>query len=153
IVIAIDIGGAGVERVGEDMMDDRGGPGPAPRPRLPRTAIEPLDELADRELVLDQPAKEGLHQSRFGLVDEEMAWVVVAFRDIAIAVGGFAAQVHAGPRPLEFAAAKALTDHRALILGQGALNLEEELVVRIVGDGALEKHDLTAQPAELFQQQ
>jgi hypothetical protein len=40
-----------------------------------------------------------------------------------------------GPRLLELAAAKPLTQQSALILGNGALDLQEELVAGIVGDG------------------
>ena len=58
-----------------------------------------------------------------------------------------------GPRLLELATPEALAEQRSLVLGDGALDLKQELVARIVGDGMVEELDRASHPAELLQQQ
>jgi hypothetical protein len=56
-------------------------------------------------------------------------------------------------RPLQLAAAEALAQHRALVFGDGALDLQQELVVRVVRDRVVQERHLAAGPAELLQEQ
>ena len=77
----------------------------------------------------------------------------VLARHVAVAVGGAAGEVVAVAGLLELAAAEALAEDGALVLGDGALDLQQELVVRVVGDRALQEHDLAAGLAELLQEQ
>ena len=58
-----------------------------------------------------------------------------------------------GTRLLELAAPETFAEQRALILGDGALDLKQELVTRIVGDGTSEELDRTSRSAEFFQQE
>ena len=53
----------------------------------------------------------------------------------------------------ELAAAEPLGEDGPLVLGDGPLDLQEELVLGIVGDGAVEEDDLAAGLAELLQEQ
>ena len=58
----------------------------------------------------------------------------------------------AGPGLLELAAAEPLAEQGPLVLGDGPLDLEQELVVRVVGDRAVDELDVAAGPAELLQE-
>ena len=59
----------------------------------------------------------------------------------------------AGTRLLELAAAEALAQERALVFGDGALDLKQELVTGIVGDAVVEEGHLAAGATELLQDQ
>jgi len=48
---------------------------------------------------------------------------------------------------------RTLRDLGPFILGDGSLDLEEKLVVRGIGDGALTEVDLDARPLQLFDEQ
>ena len=54
---------------------------------------------------------------------------------------------------LELAAAETLAQQRALLFGNRALDLKQELVAGIVGDGVVEERHLAAGAAELLQDQ
>jgi hypothetical protein len=56
-------------------------------------------------------------------------------------------------RLLQLAAAEALAEDGALVFGDGALDLQQELVVRVVRDRVLQEHHLGAGAAELLQEQ
>jgi hypothetical protein len=51
----------------------------------------------------------------------------------------------------QLAAAEALAQDGALILGDGALDLQQELVVGVVGDGPLDEDDRAAGAAQFFE--
>jgi len=55
--------------------------------------------------------------------------------------------------PLQLAAPEALAQDGALVLRDGPLDLQQELIVRIIGDGVLQEDDLTSGAAELLQKQ
>src|SRR3954464_805234 len=73
--------------------------------------------------------------------------------DVPVAVGGAAGEVVAVARLLQLAAAEALAEDGALVLGDGALDLQQELVVGVVRDRALQEHHFGAGAAELLQEQ
>ncbi len=56
-------------------------------------------------------------------------------------------------RLLQLAAAEPLAEDGALILGDGALDLQQELVVGVVRDRVLQEHHLGACATELLEQQ
>ena len=56
-------------------------------------------------------------------------------------------------RLLQLATAEALAENGPLVFGDGALDLQQELVIRVVRDRVLQEHDLNACAAELFQEQ
>jgi hypothetical protein len=65
--------------------------------------------------------------------------------------------VHADELPgaglLQLAAAEPLAQQRALVLGDRPLDLQQELVAGVVGDGAVEEPDGATGAAELLQEQ
>nr|WP_239468463.1 hypothetical protein [Microvirga arvi] len=56
-------------------------------------------------------------------------------------------------RLLELAAPEPFGQHGALILGNGSLNLQQKLIIRIIGDGMVQEHHLASDAPELLQQQ
>src|SRR5262249_20938011 len=73
--------------------------------------------------------------------------------DVAVAVGALAADPLAGPGLLQLAAAEPLGEDGPLVFGDGPLDLEQELVVRVVGDRPLDELDVAGGLAELLQQE
>src|SRR5262249_34031249 len=106
--VAVAVAGAGVDRVGEDAVDGRGGPQPPAAPRPPRAGRQALEDLADGHVLVGQPAVEHAHDLGLGLVDEQVAGDAVALGDVAVAVGDLAGGPPPGAGPLELAAAEAL---------------------------------------------
>src|SRR5262249_18150257 len=92
--VAVVVAGAGVDRVGEEAVNHRTGPSPAPAARPPRPGGEALEELADRHPFVDQPAVPHADDVGLGLVDHEVPRHAVTLGDVAVAVGCLAG----GPR-------------------------------------------------------
>jgi hypothetical protein len=71
-----------------------------------------------------------------------MARHTLAFGHVAVAVRSSAAQVLTGPRSLQLAAAEPLSEQGSLVLGDRALDLEQELVAWIFPDRPMDEDDL-----------
>ena len=134
-------------------MHHAGRPEPLAAPRPRRPVGEPLEDLADGRPLVDQPAVERPDHLGLGLVDLQVGRDAVAGRDVAIAIGGLPGDPVAGAGLLELAAAESLAEHGPLVLGDGPLDLEQELVVGVVGDRPVDELDLAAGPAEFLQQE
>src|SRR4051812_34272166 len=78
------------------------------------------------------------------LVHDEVAWHGLLARHVAIAIRRTAALVVAVARLLQLATAEALAENGPLVFGDGALDLQQELVIRVVRDRVLQEHDLNA---------
>ena len=153
VVVAIGVGGAGIDRIGEDVVHDRRPPGTTARARVVRPGVQPLEHLSDGHLLIDEPAVEHAHQLRLGVVDDEMAGDGIVARHVAIAVRGAATEVVPITRLLQLAAAETLAQHGALVFGDGALDLQQQLVTRVIRDWTLQERHLAAGTAELLEQQ
>src|SRR3954453_6485114 len=123
------------------------------RARVRGPEVQPLEDLADGRPSIDQPAVERPDKIRIGRVNLEPSTGTIAAGNVAVAVGCAAADEVAGLRLLQLAAAEALAQERALVLGDSALDLQEELVAGIVGNAVVEKRHLAAGAAKLFQDQ
>jgi hypothetical protein len=135
------------------VVDGPGRPGPAAAAREPGTGVQALEDLPQRQPLLGQPAVEHAHGLGLRLVDDELAASAVAARQVAIAVRGARPDELAGASLLQLAAPEPLAQQGALVLGDGTLDLEQQLVARVVGDGAAhERHGATG-AAELLQEQ
>src|SRR3954469_8352584 len=152
-VVPVRVSGPDVDRIRQDVVDHRGRPGMPARARVRGPEVQPLEDLADGHPSIDQPAVERPDKIRFGRVDLEPSAGTIAAGDVAVAVGCAAADEAAGLRLLQLAAAEALAKERALVLGDSALDLQEELVAGVVGDVVVEKRHLAAGAAKLFQDQ
>jgi hypothetical protein len=151
--VAVGVGGAGVERVGEDAMHNGAGPQATAAARPPGAGGEPLEDLSDRHSLIDQPAVQLAHHLGLGVIDDQVRGYAVPPGNVAIAVGRLAADPLPGARLLKLAAAEALAEEGALVLGDGALDLEQELVVGVVRDGVVDEEDLAGGLAQLLQQE
>ena len=105
------------------------------------------------QVLVRHPRVQPAHHLGLGVIDDQVARHGVASRHVAVAVGRLGAEQVAVAGLLELAAAEALGEHRALVLGDGALDLQQQLVARVLGDGTVEEGDLDAGAAELLEQQ
>ena len=135
------------------MVDGGRRPGPPAAPREPGAEVQPPQDLAQGQALVGKPAVEQAHEFGLRLIDDELAGGAVMARQVAVTVGCAGTDELPGPRLLELAAPEPLAEQRALVLGDGALDLEQELVARIVGDGTVEELDRAPHPAELLQQE
>src|SRR3954471_5721817 len=134
-------------------MDRRGYPTRPAGAGDPWPFIQPPDALAHGQLLVRHPHEQAAHHLSLGIIDDQMAWHGVTSWHVAVAVGRLGAEQVAVPGLLELAAAEALGEYRALVLGNGTLNLQQQLVARVLGDGTVEEGDLDAGPTELLEQQ
>lgn len=71
--IAVGVGRVGVDLVGQDVVHDRGRPGMPSRAPEVRIGVQVLEDLADRHLLVREPAMDHAHQLGLGLAGDEMA--------------------------------------------------------------------------------
>ena len=135
------------------MVDGGWRPGPPAAAREPRAEVQPPQDLAQGQTLIGKPAIKQAHQFGLRLIDDELTGGAVMARQVAIAVGRAGTDELPSPRLLELTAPEAFTEQRSLVLGDGALDLKQELVARIVGDRAVEELDRALHPAELLQQE
>ncbi|CAA9266379.1 MAG: hypothetical protein AVDCRST_MAG27-2839 [uncultured Craurococcus sp.] len=135
------------------MVDDGRRPGALAGARQPRPGVEPLEDLAHRQALLHEPVVEHADEGRLGLVDDQVPRHAVALGHVAVAVGRAPADEVALARLLQLATPEPLAQQRPLVLGDGALDLQQELVAGGVGERVVEEDDLAALAAELLQQQ
>ncbi|HMB03195.1 MAG TPA: hypothetical protein VKP69_05560 [Isosphaeraceae bacterium] len=129
------------------------GPEPLAVARPPGPGGQPLDDLANGHPLVDQPAVEHSHHRGLVLVDLQVPRDTVPLGHVAVAVGALAGAPLSGPGLLQLPAAEPLGEDGPLVLGDRALDLEQELVVRVVGDRPLDELDLAGGPAEFLQQE
>ena len=153
VLVAVRVGGASVDRVGEDVVDGPGRPGPTAAARKPGTGVQALEDPPQRQPLLGQPAVEHAHHLGLGLVDNQLAGRPVVARQATVAVRGVHADELPGAGFLQLAAAEPLTQQCPLVLGDRPLDLQQELVAGVIGDGAVEERDGAAGAAELLQEQ
>src|SRR5262245_64974955 len=85
--VAVEVAGAGVDRIGKDAVDDRGGPQPPAAARPPRPVRQTLEDLADGQVLVDQPAVEPAGDLGLGLVEPQVAGGPGALGDGAVTGG------------------------------------------------------------------
>jgi len=135
------------------MVHHGGRPGAPAGARVPRPEIQALEDLADAQALVDQPAVEHPCHGGFALVDHQVPRYPLLFEHVPIAVGGPPADELPAPRLLQLAPPKALAEQRTLVLGDGALDLQQEMVIGIVAERMLQEKDGAAAVPELFEQQ
>jgi hypothetical protein len=121
--------------------------------RPPRAFVEPLDNLANRHTLLDQPSKHLSHQEGLILVDNQITGYSVPLGNVAISVRCPASKPVALTSLLELSTAKALADHGSLVFSHSPLDLKKQLVLWIIRDRPVEKDDLTANLVKFLEQQ
>jgi hypothetical protein len=109
--------------------------------------------LPDGHSLLDHPSIELVDHGGFRFIDHEPGRNGTVPDLISVSIRGLAADDVAVTRLLELAASEPLGQHCALVLSDGPLDLEQELVVGIIGDGAVQEDHVAASAAKLLQQQ
>ena len=110
----------------------------------PGSGVQALEDLADGHPLVDEPAVEHADDLGLGLVDDQVAGHAVALGDVAVAVGRLAADELPLAAFWSLPRRKRSPEQRPLVLGDRPLDLEQELVVGVVGDGAMDEDDLAA---------
>jgi len=121
------------------------------RARKPRTVMESVQDLPDGAALVEQPAVDEAHELGLRLVDHEVAADPLLRGDVAIAGGGTAEGGVTVACLLPFAAAEPLAQDSALLFGDGALDLQQQLVVGILADRPLNKNGLAARTTQLVE--
>lgn len=151
--VAVGVGGAGVDGIGQDVVDRRRRPGVPAAAGEPGPEVQALENLAQGHALLHQPGVEQAHGFGLGVIDDPLAGRLLLTRQVTVPVRWVGADDLAGAGLLKFAAAEPLPEEGAFVLGDGALDLKQELVAGIVGDRAVEEGDGAADPAEFLEEQ
>src|SRR5262249_9382021 len=120
-----------------------------------RLAQAPAD-FADGAALLADPAEDLPHHGRLFFDDPVRRFAVAALppADVAVAVGGATQDIgRAPPGGVQLAAAAALPDLCALVLGDHSLDLRQQVFLGRVSDRAVEEDDLNATALQLVEQQ
>ena len=113
-----------------------------------------MRDLTDRAAVLDVGAEDPAHDLGLGLVDHHVRGVPRLRSDPPVAVGHLPEEHLAGASAVQLAAAVALGDLRALVFGDHALDLDQQLGLRVIaGRRTVEEADRHAEALELFEDQ
>ena len=124
----------GVGRVAEHPPDRGVVPARSAGPGRHALRGEPPSDLRDRLVLLEVAAEDLAHHRRLGLVDLEERVGVLGALDVPVAVRGAGHdRDRAASGTVKLAAAAALSDLRALVLGDHPLELAEQLILRGAG--------------------
>ncbi len=139
--------------VPEIRPDHRAVPGRFAGPRGDAVALQASADLTDRASLLAHPLEDLPHDPRlFGhdLIARLPAALVLT--DVTVAVGRAGEDVdRAAARGVLLAPAATLQDLGALVLGDHALDLEEQVLLGAAADGVAHEDDLDAAPGEFLQ--
>jgi hypothetical protein len=144
-----------VSRVLEDQPDRRPIPGRFSGPRGDAVASQASADLTDGAPLLADPLEDLPHDpGLFGhdLIARLAATLVLA--DVAVAVRRAAEHVdRTAARRVLLAPAATLHYLGTLVLGDHALDLEQQVLLGAAADGVAQEHDLDAAPGQLFEDQ
>ena len=121
--------------------------------RKPGPEVQPLQDLTDGRPLLGEPAVNHANQVGLGFVNDEMTQDPLLTADITVSIGCAASDDLTGACPLQLATTEAFGQDGALVFGDRTLDLKQELIVGIVGNGMVQEHDSAPDPAELLQQE
>src|SRR3954470_4237341 len=144
-----------VGRVLEDRPDPRAVPGRFAGPSRHPLVFQAAADLADGASVLADPLEDLPHDP--GLLGHDLIARLAAplmLADVAIAVGRAGEHVdRAASRRVLLAPAASLHDLGALVLGDHALDLQQQVLLRPAAGGVAQEDDLDAATVELFEEQ
>lgn len=113
-----------------------------------------MRDLADRLATVDVGAEDLAHDLGLGLEDLDPGRSALVGHDAAVAVGHLPEADLAGAGAVEFAAAVALGDLRALVFGDHALHLHQQRGLRVLAERrAFEEPHLALKPLQLLEDQ
>ena len=129
-----------VGRVAQNAADRRAGPARHAQGRRHATCIEVHGEPQQRRPWFAVHGEQLGNDGGLSRVDRDAAWIARPIRVRAIAVrGADPRQQRAGAQLGEPPAPHALGDQRALVLGDGAADLQQQMIVRVVAHRAVEE--------------
>ncbi len=144
---------ASIGGIGQNAADRRLVPAVQTPRRWEPQALQMFGQTRQTGLVAQVPGEHLLDQSGFGVVPPDAGRVAWALRIDPIAIG------HVRPRQqgtrLQLAlpaTAHPLGDQRPFVFGDGPANLQQQLVMRIMAHGSIQKFNRTAGLLEFFQQ-
>jgi hypothetical protein len=153
ILEAVGICGADVNRVGQDVVDDGGRPLLTARPCHPGAGVQAFHALPNGKPFPKHPGVKLADHGSLRRVDDEPGRHGALPPLIAIAVGDLGADDVSLTRLLQLATPEPLGQHGTLVLSDRALDLQQQLVVRIFRNRAVQEHDLAASAPKLLQEQ
>jgi hypothetical protein len=116
--------------------------------------VQVVGDLADRRAVIDVGAEDRADDLGLGLIDLHARGAAGLCGDAPQAVGDLPKEHVAGAGAVQLAAPVALGDLRALVFGDHALDLDEQLGLRIIArGGSVEEAHRHAEALELFEDQ
>ncbi len=157
-------GRSGAGTVGKDLAEvggvrqhaaqGRAVPGPVSPGRGDAQAIKTVLQGVERLTLVGEPGEQIAHHCSFGLVQPHACRVARPLGVEPVAVEWpRPGQQRAGALLAQAAATHPLADQGALILGHGAADLQQELVVRVAVHQPVEEHDLRPVPLQLLDQE
>jgi hypothetical protein len=115
--------------------------------------LELLRHRVDGGVLFVIPGKDLTHHGRFFLMDLDPAVPAVPLGVPSVAIRQFAGPEFAHSGPVESSAAGAFQNLCPFVLGDRALDLKQELIVRGVADGPFTEVDVHPRTVQLFEQQ
>ena len=144
----------GVGRVPQDPAHRGVAPARLARGRGDAQFAEVVDQPVQGAAALGVPGEHLGDDGRLGRVEVDPRGVAGPVGRHPVAVGGAGPGEHlAGPEAALPAAPRALGDQGPLVLGDGPADLEQELVVRVLGHRAVEELDAAALGLQLLEQE
>jgi hypothetical protein len=142
-----------VDGIGEHASQGRGAPGPVTPGRRNAQPLQPLDQGEDRRTVVGEPSEQVTDDGGFGFVQPHPSRVAGPLGIKPVAIGRpRPGQEGSGAQLAQTTPAHALGNQSALILGHGAADLQQELVVRVAAHGPVQEHDLRPVLLQLLDQ-
>ncbi len=157
-------GGMAADAVGEDLADiggvgqhaaqGRGVPGRASPGRGDAQPGQALPHGQDRGALVGEPGEQVAHHRRLRLLHPHPSRIAWPLGVEPVAIGRpRPRQQGAGAQLAQAAAAHALGDQGALVLGHGAADLQQQLVVRVAAHRPVEEHHLRPVLLQLLDQE
>ncbi|HEX2141264.1 MAG TPA: hypothetical protein VHK28_03155 [Candidatus Limnocylindria bacterium] len=140
---------AGVEAVGEDLVDSGGRPGHAPGAWRDALLGQAPSDGSHRQLVFDEPGEDLAHRRRLGLVDRAGAALAVAGQ-IGVAVGTGPGEEAAGTGGVQLATAATLLEGGPLEFSEQAMHLAHQALFGAGGRGTGDEDDRAAGPFQFL---
>ena len=119
----------------------------------PGPEVQPLENLAQGQPLLDQPRINLPHQIGFGVVNEKAGGDPVPARHITVSIGRSSLHDMSLTGFLELATPEPIRQDGPLILGDRSLDLQQQLVVRVVRNRMMKEDNLAASTPELLEKQ
>ena len=142
-----------VERVAEHASQGRGAPGLVAPGRRNSQPVQPLDQGEDRRSFIGEPSEQVPDNRSFGLVQSYPSRVAGPLGIEPVAIGrSRPGQEGSGAQLAQATPAHALGNQGALILGHGAADLQQELIVRVAAHGPVQEHHLRPVLLQLLDQ-